>query len=55
MSAAKTSAALDLPVITSSTRAITGRPSFKKMFQIPVTSTESAIAEFENPHERYMA
>ena len=40
-----------MPVITSAASAITGRPSFMKMFQIPVSATERAIAEFEIPQE----
>src|SRR5437773_946317 len=36
-------------------RAITGRPSFKKLFQMPVKVISRVIAEAENPQERKIA
>jgi hypothetical protein len=51
-SEATTRAAFAWPVTASSASATTGNPSFRKMFQIPVTPTYRATAWPPNPHDR---
>ena len=51
MTAGISSAVVAWPVTARMARAITGRPSFMKLFQIPVVEIISAISEPVNPQE----
>jgi hypothetical protein len=54
-SAATTRPSSTSPCTARIANATIGVPSFTKLFQMPVTSTESVDREFENPHDPSMA
>ncbi len=52
--AAPTSPPVARPSATSSTRAMMGRPSLRKMFQMPETRMASVVLGTPKPHDRHI-